>query len=227
MAATKAGPVTAGQLKSFVERIERLEEERKVIGGDVKDIYSEVKGVGYDVKTVRKIIQMRAKDSAKLAEEETLLDVYKHALGMESHGLEEQANDRALARLREIDRCMRLSNGNEPPRIDAIMRELNCSSGKASAIRKACEQRLKERVSISSSVSSNEIETAHDPDTGEIEPAAERSLADKVEGALADAGFVREPGTNNFSTTLKAGAADEDDDLEPPPFLKRARVLHA
>ena len=63
---TKAGPISADRLKSFVERIEKLEEERKAIGGDIKDVYSEAKGVGYDVKT----------------EQETLLDVYKHALGM-------------------------------------------------------------------------------------------------------------------------------------------------
>ena len=63
---TKAGPVSADRLKSFVERIEKLEEERRAIGGDVKDVYSEAKGV----------------DAADRAEEETLLDVYKHALGM-------------------------------------------------------------------------------------------------------------------------------------------------
>ena len=64
------------------ERIEKLEEERKAIGGDIKDVYSEAKGVGYDVKTMRKIISMRAMDAADRAEQETLLDVYKHALGM-------------------------------------------------------------------------------------------------------------------------------------------------
>ena len=48
---TKAGPISADRLKSFVERIEKLEEERKAIGGDIRDVYSEAKGVGYDVKT--------------------------------------------------------------------------------------------------------------------------------------------------------------------------------
>ena len=78
----KAGPVSADRLKSFVERIEKLEEERRAIGGDVKDVYSEAKGVGYDVATIRKIVAMRRKDPADRGEEETLLDVYKHALGM-------------------------------------------------------------------------------------------------------------------------------------------------
>ncbi len=53
---TKAGPISADRLKSFVERIEKLEEERKAIGSDIKDVYSEAKGVGYDVKTMRKIV---------------------------------------------------------------------------------------------------------------------------------------------------------------------------
>lgn len=78
----KAGPISADRLKGFVERIEKLEEERRAIGGDIKDVYSEAKGVGYDVKTMRKIISLRAMDAADRAEQETLLDVYKHALGM-------------------------------------------------------------------------------------------------------------------------------------------------
>ena len=79
---TKAGPISADRLKSFIERIEKLEEERKAIGGDIKDVYSEAKGVGYDVKTMRKIVALRSMDAADRAEAETLLDVYKHALGM-------------------------------------------------------------------------------------------------------------------------------------------------
>lgn len=78
----KAGPISADRLKSFIERIEKLEEERKSIGTDIKDVYSEAKGVGYDVKTMRKIVALRAMDSADRAEFETILDVYKHALGM-------------------------------------------------------------------------------------------------------------------------------------------------
>ena len=57
---TKAGPISADRLKSFVERIEKLEEERKAIGGDINDVYSEAKGVGYDVKTMRKIVSLRS-----------------------------------------------------------------------------------------------------------------------------------------------------------------------
>lgn len=78
----KAGPISADRLKSFVERIEKLEEERKAISGDIRDVYTEAKGVGYDVKTMRKIVSIRKMDAAERDEQEQLLDVYKHALGM-------------------------------------------------------------------------------------------------------------------------------------------------
>ena len=78
----KAGPISGERLKSFVERIEKLEEERHAIGADVRDVYSEAKGVGYDVKTMRKIVSLRKIDAADRDEQEALLDTYKHALGM-------------------------------------------------------------------------------------------------------------------------------------------------
>lgn len=70
------------QLKSIVERIERLEEERKAIGDDIKDIYAEAKGNGFDVKALRTIIRLRKQDPAARAEQEAILDTYKQALGM-------------------------------------------------------------------------------------------------------------------------------------------------
>ena len=78
----QAGPVNAERLKSLVERVERLEEERKAIGGDVKDVYSEAKSAGYDVKTMRQIVKERSQDAADRDEQETLLEVYRAALGM-------------------------------------------------------------------------------------------------------------------------------------------------
>lgn len=75
------GSVNAPRLQSIVERIEKLEEERRAIGADIKDVYSEAKGVGYDVKTLRRVIKARAQDPADRAEEESLFDVYMHALG--------------------------------------------------------------------------------------------------------------------------------------------------
>lgn len=81
-AKTRPSTVAADRLKSFIERIERLEEERKGITADIRDIYAEAKGVGFDTKTMRKIVQLRKIDSAEREEQESLLDVYKQALGM-------------------------------------------------------------------------------------------------------------------------------------------------
>lgn len=74
--------VAAGQLRAFVERIERLEEEKQTIADDIKDVYAEAKGTGFDVKALRTIVRLRKKDQAEREEEETILDLYKSALGM-------------------------------------------------------------------------------------------------------------------------------------------------
>lgn len=70
------------QLQSIVERIERLEEEKKTISDDVKDVYAEAKGNGYDVKALRKIISLRKQDPQERQEQETILETYMQALGM-------------------------------------------------------------------------------------------------------------------------------------------------
>jgi uncharacterized protein (UPF0335 family) len=82
MDTTSLGNTGAKQLKAIVERIERLLEEVKALQGDVKDVYAEAKGTGFDTKIVRKIISLRKKDAAERQEEEALLDLYMHALGM-------------------------------------------------------------------------------------------------------------------------------------------------
>lgn len=74
--------VARDQLRSIVERIERLEEEKKAISDDVRDVYAEAKGNGYDVKALRTIIRMRKQDADERAEQEAVLDVYLQALGM-------------------------------------------------------------------------------------------------------------------------------------------------
>jgi uncharacterized protein (UPF0335 family) len=78
----KTGGVAADRLRSLVERIERLEEERKALGNDIKDIYAEAKSAGYDVKVLRQLIRIRKQEPAEVEELETLLDVYRRALGM-------------------------------------------------------------------------------------------------------------------------------------------------
>lgn len=70
------------QLKSIIERIERLEDERDVISADIRDIYTESKGNGFDVKALRTIVRLRKQDQNKRQEEETILETYMQALGM-------------------------------------------------------------------------------------------------------------------------------------------------
>ena len=74
-------PVQGDQLKSIVERIERLEEEKKTISDDIKEVYAEAKGNGYDVKIIRKVIAIRKRDANERAEEEAILDLYLQAVG--------------------------------------------------------------------------------------------------------------------------------------------------
>ncbi len=74
--------VNAGQLRALIERIERLEEERKALSADIKDVYGEAKANGLDVKIMRKIVSIRKQDRDKRMEEETILDLYLAALGM-------------------------------------------------------------------------------------------------------------------------------------------------
>ena len=70
------------QLKAIVERIERLEEEKKTISDDIRDVYAEAKGNGFDVKVLRTIVRMRKQDANERAEQETILETYMQALGM-------------------------------------------------------------------------------------------------------------------------------------------------
>jgi uncharacterized protein (UPF0335 family) len=77
-----AGGVAGTRLRSFLERIERLEEEKAETSEDIKEVYAEAKGVGFDVKIMRRIIKLRKMDAEKRREEDELLDLYKSAIGM-------------------------------------------------------------------------------------------------------------------------------------------------
>lgn len=76
------GGIAADRLRSIIERVERLEEERKALAGDIKDIFTEAKSAGFNVKVIRQIIRLRKQEPADVEEEETLLDIYRRALGM-------------------------------------------------------------------------------------------------------------------------------------------------
>ncbi|WP_417451653.1 DUF2312 domain-containing protein [Kordiimonas sp.] len=80
MVQVQAGGVAGEQLRSFIERIERLEEEKKGIAEDIKEVYAGAKAVGFDTKIMRKVIAVRKMDQAERQEQESLLDVYLHAI---------------------------------------------------------------------------------------------------------------------------------------------------
>lgn len=94
----QSGHNSQAQLKAIIERIERLEEEKKSIADDVRDVYAEAKGNGYDVPALRAIVRMRKEDANKRAERETLVETYMAALGMLSDlPLGQAAIERAVA----------------------------------------------------------------------------------------------------------------------------------
>lgn len=76
------GGIAADRLRSIVERIERLTEERKALQSDIKDVMAEAKGAGFDPKVIRLLIRLRALPQAEVEEQETILDLYRRALGM-------------------------------------------------------------------------------------------------------------------------------------------------
>lgn len=78
------------QLRAFIERIERLEEEKKAIADDIKEVYAEAKGNGFDTKVMRQVIRIRKQDRNERLEQEAILDTYMHALGM---AMENTGND--------------------------------------------------------------------------------------------------------------------------------------
>ena len=76
------GGIAGAQLKSFIEGIERLEEEKRALGEDIKEVYAEAKGTGFEPKIMRQILKIRKMDKDEHDEQESLLDIYKRALGM-------------------------------------------------------------------------------------------------------------------------------------------------
>jgi len=79
----EVGGVAGDRLRTIIERIERLEDEKKALSDDIREIYSEAKGAGFDIKIIRQIVRLRKMDASDRSEMEQVLDVYKRALGME------------------------------------------------------------------------------------------------------------------------------------------------
>ena len=86
MATVSPDSVAQDQIKAFIERIERLEEEKTAISGDIKEVYAEAKGSGFDAKVMRQIVRIRKQDHNERAEQEAILDLSLHALGMADAG---------------------------------------------------------------------------------------------------------------------------------------------
>ena len=78
----QSGGVAADRLRSIIERVERLEDERKALGEDIRDIFTEAKSAGFDVKAIKQIIKLRKQDPADVEEQETILETYRRALGL-------------------------------------------------------------------------------------------------------------------------------------------------
>lgn len=79
---TRIGGIASEQLQQFIERIERLEEEKASLSQDIKDVFAEAKSSGFDPKTMRQVIRLRKMEQSEVEEQETLLDLYRRALGM-------------------------------------------------------------------------------------------------------------------------------------------------
>lgn len=79
---TVVGGIAADRLRSIIERVERIEEEKKALSSDIKDIMAEAKSAGFEVKVIRQIIRQRKQEPAEVEEQDTLLDLYRRALGM-------------------------------------------------------------------------------------------------------------------------------------------------
>lgn len=79
----KTGGIAADRLRSFIQRIERLEEEKAALSADIREVYAEAKGTGFDTKIMRQIVRLRKMDDSARQEQEALLEVYRKALGLD------------------------------------------------------------------------------------------------------------------------------------------------
>lgn len=79
---TTSGGIAVDRLRSIIERVERLEDERKALGEDIRDVFQEAKSAGFDVKVVKQLIKLRKQEPAEVEEQETLLETYRRALGV-------------------------------------------------------------------------------------------------------------------------------------------------
>ena len=92
---TQVGNIAADQLRSYIERIERLEEEKATLASDIKDVFAEAKGNGFEIKAMRQVLKLRKMDAADRDEQEHMLDLYLVALGMAASAANDDAEEAA------------------------------------------------------------------------------------------------------------------------------------
>lgn len=156
---TDIGGVAGERLRSFIERIERLMEEKASIGADIREVFEEAKGVGFNTKIMRKMIVLRKLDPCARQEEEQLIELYKRALGME--GGAEPAMD---TQLREAAAMFRAGLT-----VRVVADALDVSSATAGRLRQeAIRAGMFDPDAVSRLTETDETGTPHDPDTGEI-----------------------------------------------------------
>lgn len=225
----KAGPISADRLKNFIERIERLDEERTAVGGDIRDVYVEAKGVGYDVKTMRKIVAIRKQDAADRAEQETLLDVYKHALGMDRAVAAVQGG----ASLREAAADHGVSKSALHRRVKAGVPEAGpAKAGTVGEILETSSSPPSDPSDSTAPTAEPVVPTGNEgnggePDTiaADLEDLPDFDIAAASEPMSADE--IAQLQARQDERTRRAGpqpTVKADDDLELPAFLRRAPV---
>ena len=242
---SKAGHnvVAADRLKAFIERVEKLEEERKSLGSDIREVFQEAKGVGFNVPAMKEIIRLRKQDADERDEHEAYVDLYKTALGMPA--------DRAA-----ISAAVRASDAMDDAAVQAIellrqnvsIREVARQTG----MKHASVQRLK--AAMPEAVSPTADTPEHNPETGEIENGNPPQVARPSQGAAPRDGAAphqseagasarkdedsREPGVSAFpprpavcnpasdtphglTPVGNASGLSQVADLEMPAFLRR------
>ncbi|MDW9814955.1 DUF2312 domain-containing protein [Sinorhizobium meliloti] len=157
---TDAHGVARDQLRAFIERIERLEEEKKTIADDIKDVYGEAKSLGFDSKILRKVISIRKQDADERAEQEAILDTYLHALGMiEQPGFFDDEPRQSARVDRETRAKLRTSEA---------MDDTKAFSAELAAAGLISQEAHAENMALSDAVARKYGAGVVDPETGEI-----------------------------------------------------------
>lgn len=226
------GPVSGERIKSYIERVEKLLEERKAIQGDIRDVFAEAKGVGYDVRTMRKLITIRALDAADRAEQELLLDTYALAIGMESSShvaepTEDELIEQAGRIVGEVDRCMDLVTNGKAPKIEAIKSLIGCSTGKAHKLRGFVADRLSRSNAMSVKMK-NENHASRMPGADIWRQVATDAAVNDILAMTDDEIWeeaIKEYGSREAAEREAAALRERMlaavDDLQIPAFLRR------